>query len=311
MGNFVADPKKRWPKGIVPFEFEGSLDGYKSPFDIAASVGVGGTNASADVKRVQELLNRFDPADGGPMPRLVVDGYIGPKTVAAINKFQTAHFGWQDGRVDPGGPTIVELTIADVDPNRDQGKAVILNAVHQWNRQLAGTLKWVRRTVRDDDWVAFRDGTFNNSKSVGRKGKRQVVEISIPKAALLNGWFGGTREGVVIHEMAHAAGLGHEHQRSDRDRFVRIVTANVGRPCDFRNGPAPELGCPFPFTPCVTVEPYDYCSTMHYFSTQGANPQGRTTIEAIDSSGSVVKRPMGSLDGLQPGDLATLRKFYP
>ena len=77
---------------------------------ITASVGVGGKNRAADVRVVQELLNNVPTASGGPAPLLAVDGLIGPKTTAAIRRFQKAQFGWLDGRVDPGGPTIARLS---------------------------------------------------------------------------------------------------------------------------------------------------------------------------------------------------------
>ena len=93
-------------------------------------------------------MNRFTPFDGGPEIKLAIDGKVGPKTTAAIRQFQDIHFGWHDDRVDPGGPTVVELTIDEVDPTPSEGKATILNAVHQWNKQLRGSVKWVRRTRR-------------------------------------------------------------------------------------------------------------------------------------------------------------------
>jgi hypothetical protein len=76
---------------------------------ISAAVGIGGKNQAADVRTVQELLNNVPTASGGPVPLLAVDGLIGPKTNAAIQRFQKAQLGWADGRVDPGGPTITRL----------------------------------------------------------------------------------------------------------------------------------------------------------------------------------------------------------
>jgi hypothetical protein len=72
---------------------------------------MGGKNMAQDVVNVQELLNMVPAAEGGPAPPLDVDGLCGPKTIAAIQKFQLAHFGWHgaDGRVDPGGPTLAKL----------------------------------------------------------------------------------------------------------------------------------------------------------------------------------------------------------
>lgn len=87
---------------------------------ISAAVGLGGLNLAADVVTVQYLLNCVPAGEGGPEPELVLDGLIGPLTIGAINRFQKAQFGWQDGRVDPehkGGRTIVRLN--DYDPVPD------------------------------------------------------------------------------------------------------------------------------------------------------------------------------------------------
>lgn len=77
-----------------------------------ASVGVGGVNREADVRLVQERLNRF--VARLEIPPLDVDGDCGPKTRRAIEAFQHAVAGLQvpDGRVDPGGKTWTALDAA-------------------------------------------------------------------------------------------------------------------------------------------------------------------------------------------------------
>jgi peptidoglycan hydrolase-like protein with peptidoglycan-binding domain len=77
---------------------------------ITGSVGAGGANAKADVILVQELLNSVPPSEGGPTLLLAEDGIVGPKTQAAINKFQSKVLPHPDGRIDPAGPTIKALT---------------------------------------------------------------------------------------------------------------------------------------------------------------------------------------------------------
>ena len=83
---------------------------------IAASVGrMGGINPPADVRTVQELLNKVPEADGGPRVMLAVDGVCSNGTCDGIQCFQMRHFGMSgaDGRVDPAGPTLKKLNEYD------------------------------------------------------------------------------------------------------------------------------------------------------------------------------------------------------
>ena len=82
---------------------------------ILASVGRGGLNRSADVRVVQELLNRHIRP---PQPPLVVDGAVSPRLVAAIEAFQrrVVQTVRPDGRVDPGGRTFAALVTPAAQP---------------------------------------------------------------------------------------------------------------------------------------------------------------------------------------------------
>jgi hypothetical protein len=82
---------------------------------ISASVGQGGANRDPDVRKVQSLLNRVPPEQGGPSIPLKVDGLCFGKTLAAIEKFQHIGCGmkWPDKRVDPGRRTWIELSKYD------------------------------------------------------------------------------------------------------------------------------------------------------------------------------------------------------
>ncbi len=72
---------------------------------IAAAVGPGRPNRTADVRALQMLLNR---AGGEP---LKVDGIFGPRTASAITRYQSQNLRFRrpDGVVDPGGPTVLGL----------------------------------------------------------------------------------------------------------------------------------------------------------------------------------------------------------
>jgi len=82
-----------------------------SGLTIQGSVGNKGRNDPRDTRRIQEALNHVPVHQGGPQPRLVTDGIVGSKTIAAIYGFQKHHFGpaKADGRVDPEHRTIAKL----------------------------------------------------------------------------------------------------------------------------------------------------------------------------------------------------------
>ncbi|MEM9344486.1 MAG: peptidoglycan-binding domain-containing protein [Pseudomonadota bacterium] len=74
-----------------------------SATSLTKAVGKGAPNKPDDVIAVQLLLQRRDPT-------LAVDGDCGPKTIAAIRAFQEDAFGWNDGRIDPGGQSWTTLS---------------------------------------------------------------------------------------------------------------------------------------------------------------------------------------------------------
>lgn len=82
---------------------------------------------------------------------------------------------------------------------------------------------------------------------IGRTGGEQAVSIGS----------GCEKFGIVAHEIGHALGFWHEHQRKDRDRFITIIYNNIER-----NQRALRQ-----FTvqsQSVNIVPYDLGSVMHY-----------------------------------------------
>jgi hypothetical protein len=83
----------------------------------------------------------------------------------------------------------------------------------------------------------------------------------------------GTR--AIVHELGHALGLFHEHQRPDRNAFVTYNAGNVqaGKQGDFNIPPqAQPLGR------------YDYGSVMHYSIPPRLVPRSPCTIRSIPGS---------------------------
>ena len=130
--------------------------------------------------------------------------------------------------------------------------------------------------------------------------------------------------GTVVHEIMHALGFGHEHQRADRDSFIRLHPECV----------TPETMAAFQTQVLQTFQsvpygPYDYASIMHYpqwgaFSSSSTCPViTPIPTDFFDSSPGLFwgldARPtradallsgIGQTCGLSRGDVLALNYFY-
>lgn len=95
---------------------------------------------------------------------------------------------------------------------------------------------------------------------VGRRGGQQLLSLDIDCFD----------ERDVFHELIHTLGFWHEHNRADRDRYVRVLKENIDSAhiTDFKkkSGHVSE----------TSDVPYDHYSVMHYksdqFSRDGKSP---------------------------------------
>lgn len=97
----------------------------------------------------------------------------------------------------------------------------VIKAMDHWEDKTI--VRFVERTAANKnqypdfvDFVVRKDGRKACSSSYGRVGGRQRV--------LLMAW---CNKAAVIHEIAHAVGLEHEHNRSDRDQYIEYVKART------------------------------------------------------------------------------------
>ena len=102
----------------------------------------------------------------------------------------------------------------------------------------------------------------------------------------------------IAHEIGHAVSLFHEHQRTDRDRFVDIHPSFYGEAYKANRDP-------------VEKSPYDYTSVMHYQRGFQTIPPGITIARGGVSSAlysGVSNAPRDS--GLSPGDIDGVARLY-
>ncbi|XP_065926159.1 zinc metalloproteinase nas-1-like [Magallana gigas] len=99
---------------------------------------------------------------------------------------------------------------------------------------------------------------------VGYEAERpQIIGMSEPECMNV---------GTAAHEMLHAAGLVHEHTRSDRDEYVRLIKENLGGNINNINMRKADT---------YDLNPYDYESIMQYSLKEGSINR-KQTIEFLD-----------------------------
>ncbi|MBZ9752264.1 hypothetical protein K7W42_15530 [Deinococcus sp. HMF7604] len=154
-------------------------------------------------------------------------------------------------------------------------------AIDLWNSQAGSAVRWVWSTTATNRVRFVRGSTGCGASAVGSAGGVQDLSL----ACFTNN--------TILHEMGHASGFQHEHQRCDRDNYVVINpdyisdTLNYGKGCSWS-----------------TYGPYDYDSIMNYFPPY---VNART-----QPSGSYTGSPsnLGKTSRLSPADLSGLQAIY-
>ena len=268
---------------------------------------------TADLPRVPSAEEGTAPADttdraphdvrtavflGRELSYVVVDGmavHAGDMVLGPASDIEAASAS--PGLSDPSGPLMParrDLAPASSDqlwPNAtvpyvidddlsDWQRQNVESAIAEWNDKTIISL--VARTA-EANYVRFRNIAVGNCRSrVGMVGGEQV--IGLPPT--------GCSANAVTHEIGHAVGLWHEHQRVDRWKYVSIDVGNLDRSLDdwFK---AEHPGSDF----------YDFASVMHY----GA-------LTATANGGFVMETIPPGIDipaaGLSAGDIDGVARLY-
>lgn len=104
---------------------------------------------------------------------------------------------------------------------------------------------------------------------------------------------------VCVHELCHVLGMSHEHQRDNRDSYVRINYNNIANDAKMWFDKDIFFSTDF--------GSYDFDSIMHYGSTTFQISSGLNTIETIDPT---YQNVIGQGSHLSYWDIQTLQYMY-
>ncbi|XP_065203961.1 zinc metalloproteinase nas-8-like [Planococcus citri] len=98
-----------------------------------------------------------------------------------------------------------------------------------------------------EDYIFFQDDDRDCYADIGRRGGKQIINVGDCSEAVF----------LIIHEIMHALGFAHEHQRMDRDEYIEVRYNNlIARyKSEFDKLDSDTMGIP-----------YDFYSVMHYDS---------------------------------------------
>uniref|UniRef100_A0A0N5C0T6 Metalloendopeptidase n=1 Tax=Strongyloides papillosus TaxID=174720 RepID=A0A0N5C0T6_STREA len=175
--------------------------------------------------------------------------------------------------------------------NEGLNRELIIRAINIIQKETCVRFKLVNEIVKGIPGIRFCPGEKCFSL-VGMASRRQFQNIFIAGHC--------QTVGVIQHEILHALGVDHEHNRIDRDQYVTIMTDNI----DESN--IHDFSTPWLFDSRTFGLPYDYGSIMHYAMDTFSKNNGSTIIPKHE----LYKKTIGHTYKLSFIDIKTVNMMY-
>jgi hypothetical protein len=148
---------------------------------------------------------------------------------------------WPGGRI----PFVWDANVTQA--NRDALQTVM----DAWEAVTGSRVVFVPKTISDTDYVRIKWGGCSGGYPHGKRGGEQLLNVSAID----------TLTCPSAHEFGHTIGLGHEHERIDRDRFITVQTSAT----ECTNSDVWKLHS-FTETSASPFGEYALSSVMHYIA---------------------------------------------
>ncbi len=159
-------------------------------------------------------------------------------------------------------------------------------------------VRFVERSTQSS-FVTFKTDdnidTVSHSSSYGMAGGEQFVKLDPITRK-------DSKKKSSRHEIGHSLGFHHEHQRCDRDTFVKVsAKLKPERVGDFVKMCGNDV---------KPIGDYDFTSIMHYNSSPNATTDGSDALTGTNAANQALLDDKASRNKVSPGDAAGLAELH-